>query len=185
MGKTRIVLFRGRVRPIRRGGWVQPKGRGEFYILTERWKFLVDFLPWKGFCIRARFPWLKMGGWALTPDLQWERPSMKKKSSKDGADKGKHLAAVETEHLARLLPLVEHCCCRQYDDGEAREPGWITLKTIGAAWVVQVKDPDSGMSFQAVGETVDKALDSAALLLGCDEAPWEIDLWLKKRKPSK
>ena len=162
-----------------------PKGKGEFCILTDRWKFLVDFLPFKGMCVVARYPWSQGGGWASDPDLTWERPSMKKKAASSAGDGGKHLAAVESNHFDQLMPLVEHCAARQYDDGDARETGWFTVKTIGAAWVVQVKDPDSGMSFQAVGDTLDKALDSAALLLGCDEAPWETDPWLKKNKARK
>ena len=103
---------------------------------------------------------------------------MKKKAAKTAEGQGKYLAPVETEFLKELMSLIEHCCCRAYDDGDPREPGWVTIKTSGAAWVVQVKDPDSAMSFSAVGATVDKALETAALLLGCDEAPWEPDQWL-------
>jgi hypothetical protein len=91
-----------------------------------------------------------------------------------------HLAAVETVLFSQHLALVEHCALRQYDDGSPREPGWITVKTTGAAWVVQVKDPDSRKSFTAVADTLDKALDTASLLLACDDAPWEHDAWLEK-----
>ena len=103
---------------------------------------------------------------------------MKKKSAKGGSLDARHLAPVETNLFRDLLPLVEHCCVRKYDDGDPREPGWITMKTQGAAWVVQVKDPDAACSFSAVGETLDKALETAALLLSCDEAPWEPDAFL-------
>jgi hypothetical protein len=98
---------------------------------------------------------------------------------------GKHLAAVESEVFRDLMPLVEHCSHREYDDGSAREVGWITIKTTGAAWVVQVKDPDSASSFSAVGDTLDKALQTAALLLSCDEAPWEPDTWLAQARAKK
>lgn len=111
---------------------------------------------------------------------------MKKKSAKVGAEAGKHLAAVESTIFQGLMPLVEHCAIRQYDDGDPRDPGWLTVKTQGAAWVIQVKDPDSGCSFAAVADTLDKALETAALLLSCDEAPWEPDRFLaanaKKKK---
>jgi len=99
-----------------------------------------------------------------------------------------HLAPMESDILSGLLPLVEHCAARQYDDGTPREPGWLTIKTTGAAWVVQVKDPDSACSFTAVAATLDKALETAAMLLGSDDAPWEPDRWLlesqKKKKKS-
>lgn len=112
---------------------------------------------------------------------------MKKKVSKAAMGDAKHLAPVETALFKDMMSLIEHCCVRKYDDGDAREPGWITIKTQGAAWVVQIKDPDACCSFSAVGETLDKALETAALMLSCEEAPWEPDSWLtaaaaKKRK---
>lgn len=107
---------------------------------------------------------------------------MKKKTSKAAENEGLHLAPLETEFFRDLMSLVEHCATRKYEDGDPRETGWITVKTQGAAWCVQVKDPDSAMSFTAVGSTLDKALETAALLLACDEAPWEPDTWLAQKK---
>lgn len=92
---------------------------------------------------------------------------------------------IETEKFKDLMPLVEHCAIRQYEDGTPRETGWITIKTAGAAWVCQVKEPDGGCSFSAVGETIDKAIETAALLLACEEAPWEPDQWLMRNGKKK
>lgn len=182
MGKVRNVWWTGRVLPIRRGGHVVAKGRSTFIVLHPRRKIVVDFHPFRGFFVSATHPRSTVGLSRATASVVWEFPSMKKKLQKSDDGDGKHLAPVETNHLAQLLPLVEHCCCRRYDDGDPREPGWFTVKTSGSAWIVQVKDPDSGMSFSAIGETLDKALETAALLLGCDEAPWEPDQWLKQKK---
>lgn len=110
---------------------------------------------------------------------------MKKKLGKLQAADVKHLAALESDIFKGLLPLIEHCCVRQYDDGDPREPGWFTVKTQGAAWVIQVKDPDSCCSFTSVAETLDKALETAALLLSCDEAPWELDRFLSQNGKKK
>lgn len=110
---------------------------------------------------------------------------MKKRAPLTGTNGAKHLAAMETELFSRLMPLVEHCATRQYDDGEPREPGWFTVKTQGAAWCVQVKDPDGSCAFTAVAETLDKAFETAALLLACDEAPWEPDAFLAAAKARK
>lgn len=107
---------------------------------------------------------------------------MKKKPDKNSQQQGTALAKEGSVLLKDLPALVEHCCCRRYEDGDPREPGWFTVKTQGAAWVVQVKDPDSACAFSAVGDTLDKALESAELLLGCDEAPWEQDAWLLKNR---
>lgn len=110
---------------------------------------------------------------------QWERPKIvKKKSAAAAATGAKHLAPLESTYMGQLLPLIEHCGVRQYDDGDPREPGWFTVATQGAAWVITVKDPDSCCSFRAIGETLDKALELAALLLSADEAPWEPDTFL-------
>jgi len=103
---------------------------------------------------------------------------MKKRQAKSAMGDSNHLAPMETNRFADMLSLVEHCAVRKYDDGEPRETGWVTIKTQGAAWCVQVKDPDGCCSFTAVGETLDKALETAALLLSCDEAPWEPDAFL-------
>jgi hypothetical protein len=141
--------------------------------------------PFKG--IRVSGLWLP-GDNLLQPPAEsrrWGLPEMKKKSVKTGAEGGKHLAALETTRWGDMLSLVEHCAVTRYDDGDARTPGWITIKTSGAAWLVQVKDPDSASSFTAVAETLDKALETAALLLACDEAPWEPDRWLLAQQSGK
>jgi len=91
-----------------------------------------------------------------------------------------HLAAIESNVFTRLENLVKHCCVTKYEDGEARKPGWITLKTSGSAWVVQVKDPDAGLSLTCTQQSLDDALALADVLLGSDEAPWEVDPFLRK-----
>lgn len=157
-------------------------GKGHFRIAYKRLTIVVDFLPHKGYCVRWIGPPFTSDWPALTAGRHYERPSMKKRVAKTGPDAAKSLASTATTLLEKHRSLLEHCSCRAYDDGDAREPGWFTVKTQGAAWVVQVKDPDSCTSFTAVAETADKALDLAALLLECDEAPWEHDTWLLKAK---
>jgi hypothetical protein len=109
---------------------------------------------------------------------------MKKKTassagtSKDGP---RHLAAIESVVMGKLQGLVSHCCVTRYDDGDPRKPGWFTIKTMGSAWVVQVKDPDSAMSLSATGQTLDDALALADILLTSEEAPWEPDPFLKRQ----
>lgn len=117
---------------------------------------------------------------------------MKKKAVGVASTKGdgpSHLAAIETTLLSRHLELVKHCCVTRYDDGDPRKPGWMTIKTMGSAWIVQVKDPDACLSLTATGQTLDDALSLADLLLGSEEAPWEPDHFLKRQgapaKPKK
>lgn len=110
---------------------------------------------------------------------------MKRPQMNGNADNGKHVAAVETEILHAYLPLVEHCCVTAYDDGSIRQPGWFTVRTVGRAWVLDVKDPDTCLSFRVLAETLDEVLESAALLLAGDAAPWEPDPWLRQRNGKK
>jgi len=93
-----------------------------------------------------------------------------------------NLAAVESNVFSKLPSLVAHCCVVRYDDGEPRRPGWFTVKTQGAAWTVQVKDPDSCSQLQATAQSLDDALALADLLLGSEEAPWEPDPFLKRNQ---
>lgn len=113
---------------------------------------------------------------------------MKKKSvgaTQAGSDRPCHLAAMESDILSKLPELVKHAAITKYDDGEPRKTGWWTVKTMGSAWVVQVKDPDSGASFTATSNTLDDALALADLLLSSEEAPWEPDPFLKRLESGK
>lgn len=184
MNKSWVIEHRERrCRKVRPRKWL-PRGKGKFYVALTWVTFELTYRPWKGIAATgAAITQLRPGGRPVGTRVAWEYPCMKKKASKS-SEGVKHLAAMETNLFATLMPLVEHCALRQYDDGDARETGWITLKTQGAAWCVQVKDPDAAVSFTAVGDTLDKALETAALLLACDDAPWELDRFLAQQKAS-
>lgn len=185
MAKTWYVFVnrqRGKLKRPRR--WL-PRGKSEFYLLTPRLEFVMRAVSGKGILVAERWPRQTRLGALCGPTWVQEWPSMKKKLKASETENAKHLAAVETKLFAELFALVEHCCVRKYDDGDAREPGWFTVKTQGAAWCVQVKDPDACVSFTAVGDTLDKAIETANLLLSCDEAPWEPDQFLMRMKAEK
>lgn len=106
---------------------------------------------------------------------------MKKKTQPSNASGQKHLASVESNILAQCHSLVRHCAVTQYDDGEPRKPGWLTIKTFGSAWQVEAKDPDSCLSLRVVENSLDEALQLLSLLLESEEAPWELDTWLQQQ----
>lgn len=169
---THLGLHRGRPRR-----WI-PKGRHEFILETGTLVFRCEV--WSGRFVFISH-WVDTMPGVCLSDIKnpWQRkPVMKKRQAKSVMGDANHLAKMETEVLRDHMSLLEHCAVRKYDDSEPREPGWITIKTQGAAWVVQVKDPDGCCSFSAVGETLDKALETASLMLSCDEAPWEPDSFL-------
>lgn len=96
-----------------------------------------------------------------------------------------HLAAVESTVFSKLHNIVKHCCVTKYEDGSQRKPGWITIKTMGSAWVVQLKEPDAALQLSCTQQSLDDALALADVLLGSDEAPWEPDLFLAKQATPK
>lgn len=162
-----------------------PNGVQSFYVTRANLVFTLTSKPWKGIAVTAC---LKLSKGSLRfdkPQYEWSYPDMKKKTAAAGASDARHLVAMETSILGDLIPLVEHMAVTRYDDGDARLTGWVTIKTQGAAWVVQVKDPDSANSFQVVDSSIDKALEAASLLLACDEAPWSPDPFLAQARAKK
>lgn len=114
-----------------------------------------------------------------------EMKTMKRRSAASANPECLHLAAVESDIFHKLLPLVQHCSHTQYEDKSPRKPGWWTVKTMGSAWVVEVKDPDSCSRLVVVQQTLDDALTLASVLLESEEAPWEPDPWLKQTQAKK
>jgi len=103
---------------------------------------------------------------------------VKKRQPSAEASNASHVAPVESVLFGKLHPLVAHCAATRYDTGEARKPGWWTVKTMGAAWVIEIKCPDTCQRMVVVQQTLDDALALASLLLESEEAPWEPDPWL-------
>lgn len=108
--------------------------------------------------------------------------TMKRKSTVVTGSAGgpSHIAPIDCTTLSQFPSLVAHCCVTRYDDGEPRRPGWLTIKTLGAAWIVQVKDPDGACGLTATSQTLDDALTLAELLVSSDDAPWEPDPFLRR-----
>lgn len=177
--KNRVIKSMWPLRLHSRRPWQWCSSRAVFfYVQCGISRFLLTSKPFHGMCVTA--VWKRFIDTRCPPaaDLEVEFPSMAIKKRENRAKDIKHLAPVESTIFEGLLSLVEHMCLMQYEDGSPRLPGWVTVKSQGAAWAVQVKDPDSCTSFTAVGPTLDSAFETAALLLSCDDAPWEADRWL-------
>jgi len=100
---------------------------------------------------------------------------------KEGQPIATNAAAIESQIFDKLVALRAHCCVNRYDDGEPRRTGWFTVKTLGNVWVVQVKEPDTALSLSVTGQTLDDALVLADLFLQSEDAPWEVDAYLKSQ----
>jgi len=124
--------------------------------------------------------------WECPPFEWWgELKAMKKKKQVGVTPDAAHLAAMESGMFSKHHALVAHCASVKYDDGDARKPGWWTVKTMGSAWVVEVKDPDTAARLVVVQQTLDDAITLANLLLESEEAPWEPDPWLARANAEK
>jgi len=122
--------------------------------------------------------------WTGVTSVQ-ELPVKKRKRPDGVVSDATHLAAMESELFRLLMPLVEHMACTKYEDGEARKPGWVTVKTMGSAWVVEIKDPDTACRMQVVQQSLDDALINASKLVSSEDAPWEPDQWLRQQEAKK
>lgn len=167
---------RALVRPRR---WFPPYRRAIYYLRHRGYTFRLHWQPFMGICMTAWWEPMKVWLTSTPPKDVWEVPSMKKRAVAAGADGEPNKVPMESIVFKGHLPLVEHCACRRWEDGSPRQPGWITIGTAGGSWTVTVKEPDACASFRVVAPTLDQALDTATLLLACDEAPWEHDRFLQ------
>lgn len=186
MGSDRYARSFRRKFPIRRPRHWTPRKRFALTLILLDIRVECFYTPRRGYHI-SRVLKLR-GGLRLVYSFPPPEVSAVKKKvpgSASSASLASHLAPLESSVFGTLFNLVSHCCVTRYDDGDPRQPGWFTVKTLGSAWAVQVKDPDSCCQMQAIGNTLDDALGLADLLLGSDEAPWEPDPWAKKKAAEK
>lgn len=109
----------------------------------------------------------------------------KRKPPGESSGDALHLAAMESTVFGNLHPIVAHCCSTKYDDGTPRKTGWVTMKTMGSAWVLEAKDPDTCSKLTVVQSSLDDALALLSVLLEAEEAPWESDPWMKQQASKK
>lgn len=167
-----------------------PKGKTFYLLVKGEFEITLEFTPYRGYCYRSI---RRLGSDRLDRLVAIAPPEFSMKRIKLGQQSGestsKHLAAMESNLFAALPSLVAHCGVTRYDDGEPRQPGWVSIQTRGAAWIVTVKDPDAAAKLNATANSLDDALCLAELLLSSEEAPWEPDPFLmsqskKKKKAS-
>lgn len=170
------------VRVMRRPRRWLPEEKGWWWVWCRGAKYLLSWWPGKGICLVGRIRVVTKVVSPVWSDLKRRWPRMAIRKRKSDVNGVTNLVEMSSKFFSDLLPLIEHCSARQYDDGSPRAPGWFTVKTQGSAWVCQVKDPDTCCSFTSVAATIDQALETAALMLASDEAPWERDTFLEGMK---
>lgn len=186
-GGRELHLAGDRVRQMSRWGhkprrWHKqtPMGRFRWYVETRSYLFAIDFRPWRGHQVYARYSRLASGGWSAVPDWTREDTNVKRRVPKAAGERPRALASLQAGKLLGLEPVIEQLAVITYEDGGARQNGLAIILVQGSEWQFLVKDPDSGTQFRARGATLWEAMEGAALALSCDEAPWEEDPKAKK-----
>lgn len=90
--------------------------------------------------------------------------------------------------LAKCPLLCEFLSATAYEDGSARQPGYVTLRNRVIEWELTLYDPDAGARVALRARTLDDVFATAEVLLSSAEAPWEPDRYLMEqlaRKPKK
>lgn len=182
MGKQWNVFYRSRRWTGERPSRWMPMGRCGYVVLTRDRKYLMSALPFRGsFACGVWDRGATVGTWRADA-LEWrERPSMKPVKI---AERGsvRHLAALETEYLADVQSVADAVAMLQYEDGTPRQGGYLGIWCNGSAWCVRITDKTADATLTAEGRTVDEALDTLAMLLGSENAPWEPN---SRKKPKK
>lgn len=164
--------------------WVS-LGGGKFFLLTGKFRLHLTWFPNKGIAYTACDRKRPERGPGFYPHWERETTWMKKKKLQVAEQAPVHSAAIESVLFSTVHSIVAHCATTRYEDGDPRQPGWITITSQGSTWKVTVKDPDAAASFVVIAPTIDEALGMAALLLDSDDAPWAHDKWLAKGQKKK
>jgi len=172
MARERVVYHRGNRWVGKRPSCWTPHGISALVVLTRTARVSMSLKPFRGWCVMDIVSRRPPGGGRPDPLLERrERPSVKKvKLSERGAVK--HLAPLETEYFSDHMPIVEALGMLQYDDGSPRQAGYLGIWTQGATWFCRMTDKDSSATLTAEGRTLDEALDTLAVLLSSENAPW-------------
>jgi hypothetical protein len=83
--------------------------------------------------------------------------------------------------LGKLPRLREFISATAYEDGSPRQTGYFWFSNDGAAYVLQLFDPDSGTRLPLRAPTIDEVLQLAEAALGLDNAPWLPDRFLQAK----
>jgi hypothetical protein len=92
---------------------------------------------------------------------------------------------TESKCLPKSPMLRAFLCARSYLEGGVRLPGRIWLEGTSLGFTLTLIDVDQALRLVVRATTLDDAFAGAELLLGADNAPWEVDEYLASRKAQK
>lgn len=177
---------------IRRAGQVLPKFGERRYIVARWHRWYVAH-----WVARAGYRITQVGPVGLPPEavIQTDCHPLKGRRMKRRTAPESGLPMVplpsESKVLGKLPLLREFVSSTAYDDQSPRTPGYFTLRNRGGSYQITLYDVDAGLRCACGAPTLDDTFGAAELLLGAENAPWEIDQYLtdqllkkKKKKAS-
>jgi len=90
-----------------------------------------------------------------------------------------------TKVLGKFPSLVAFLTARSYTDGPARVPGKIWLEGNSLGFSITLIDVDNAVRCVVRAGTLDDVYAAAELLLGTENAPWEVDQYQAERQAQK
>lgn len=179
-GVTLFTYRRGSVMRNRRGYWL-PRRKCWLQVVTRHATIGLVFVPSVGYLL-TRVVYRDGRTVHEVPPPDRRKARVKKiKLFDPTTQEVQHLAAMENNYWAsELQPVVAFLARTRYDDGTARVPGELRLKTRGAAWECQLIDHDSRAHVRLVSSSLDDVLAMVVLGLETEEMPWELADWLPK-----
>lgn len=91
----------------------------------------------------------------------------------------------ETKLLSKLPQLAAFLSDTAYDDGTARQPGYLWLTNRWSCYEVTLFDPDSCARVAVTATTLDDVLALAEAVLRSPETPWMPDAYMMERAAKK
>lgn len=94
-----------------------------------------------------------------------------------------------TKCLGKFPTLVAFLTARSYDGGGARLPGRFWFDASSSGFAITLIDADQALRIVVRAQAIDDVFAAAELILGADNAPWEVDQYqaekLAQKKPKK
>jgi hypothetical protein len=178
----RVLVWRPGRLPRGMAGRVLPRFRiTRVQVLAARRWYRYEWRPRCGWwCVASG-----LKGCPVTmPDLTQPYPSedaMKRRSAPAGVHSVQPALPAKSTLFARFTGIAEFVSATSYEDGSPRTPGYFQLKNRGIAYELTFYDPDSGTRLPVRAATLDEVFSLGHQLLGVEEAPWELDVYLTEQ----
>lgn len=92
---------------------------------------------------------------------------------------------MESKVLHRFLALRQFLSARSYEGGGVRLPGKMWLDGGASGYSITLKDVDQALQITVRAGTLDDVFSAAELVLGAENAPWEVDQYQAERRAEK